>query len=150
MCPDKATIAQSTQSIFMSGVMVGSFIVGGLGDHFGRLPVLIACEFLCAFFGLISSFMPIWSAYAAIRFITGFFLSGIIIVGFVLTSELVGSSKRNLVGTMPALAFACGICSLSFTAWITQNWRTMSAILGVYGLVLVPLMWWYVMYIALM
>lgn len=75
------------------------------------------------------------------RFLTGFFLSGIIAVGFVLMSELVGPSKRGIVGTIPALTFAIGIGLLSLTAYKTQNWRTMSTVLGILGFLITPLVY---------
>ena len=65
-------------------------------------------------------------------------------MGFVLTSELVGPSKRGIVGTIPALVFAVGIGVLSLTAYWTQNWRTMSAILGGMGILITPLIYWFV------
>ncbi|XP_067937070.1 uncharacterized protein [Watersipora subatra] len=129
---------QTTQSIYMTGVMTGSFFMGGLGDKFGRFPVLVAAQGLCSLLALLSSFPTSWILYVVLRFFTGFFLSGIIIVSFVLTSELVGPSKRGLIGTMPALAFSLGISLLAFTAWVTQNWRTMSIALGVLGLIITP------------
>ena len=79
--------------------------------------------------------------YVYFRFFTGFFLSGILIVGFVLTSELVGPSKRNIVGTVPAGVFALGVALMSLTAWYTQHWRIMSLLLGGVGLVLTPVLY---------
>lgn len=79
--------------------------------------------------------------YVYFRFFTGFFLSGILIVGFVLTSELVGPSKRNIVGTVPAGVFALGVALMSLTAWYTQHWRIMSLLLGGVGLALTPVLY---------
>ena len=64
------------------------------------------------------------------------------IVGFVLTSELVGPSKRGIVGTVPAGVFAVGVSLLSVTAWYTQQWRLMSILLGILGILLTPVLYW--------
>lgn len=73
---------------------------------------------------------------------TGFFLSGIIIIGFVLTSELVGPSKRGVIGAMPGLAFALGISTLSLVSWFTKDWKVMSIIFGIVGIVCtIPCYW---------
>ena len=61
-----------------------------------------------------------------------------------LTTELVGPSKRGLVSTGPSLVFSIGVVVLSLTAWLTQNWRTMTALLALFGLVVVtPFVYWY-------
>lgn len=57
-------------------------------------------------------------------------------------SELVGPSKRGIVGTVPALVFAVGIGVLSATAYVTQHWRVMSAVLGALGFLLTPIIYW--------
>ena len=84
-------------------------------------------------------------SYHALRFLTGFFQSGQIIVSFVLTSELVGPSKRGVISAMGGNSFAVGIATLSLSAWITQNWRINSIVLAGGGLLLSPLLYAYVL-----
>ena len=67
-CGSDLTIVHSTQSIYVAGIMTGSFIFGGLGDRFGRFPVLMACHMLCAFFAMCSSFANVWLLYTVIRY----------------------------------------------------------------------------------
>lgn len=66
-CGAGLAAAQSTQSIFMAGVMVGSSLVGGIGDTYGRFPAVIGCQFGCGFFGFISSFATSWVPYVVLR-----------------------------------------------------------------------------------
>ena len=84
-------------------------------------------------------------SYHTFRFLTGFFQSGQIIVSFVLTSELVGPSKRGVISAMGGNSFAVGIATLSLSAWITQNWRINSIVLAGGGCLLSPLLYAYVL-----
>jgi len=67
-CGPSIAAAQNTQALFVLGVMIGSFFVGGLGDKFGRFPVVLACQFLCGLFGLLSSFALNWTVYVGLRY----------------------------------------------------------------------------------
>ena len=74
---------------------------------------------------------------------TGVWTSGVSIVMHVLTTELVGPSKRGIVSTMPSIAFSFGIAMLAFTAWFTHHWRTMTAVLSSFALLVnVPIVYW--------
>lgn len=66
-CGAGLAAVQSTQSVFMAGVMVGSFMMGGFGDKYGRFPAVISCQLGCAFFGFVSSFATNWVAYIVLR-----------------------------------------------------------------------------------
>ena len=68
-CGSGLAASQSTQSIFMSGVMLGSFLVGGIGDKYGRFPAVIGCQLLCGVFGFISSFASSWVPYVVLRYV---------------------------------------------------------------------------------
>lgn len=63
----EAPKVESTQSIYMFGVMIGSSFMGGLGDRFGRFPVLFGCQILTSIFAFISSFATGWIGLAALR-----------------------------------------------------------------------------------
>lgn len=75
------------------------------------------------------------------RFLTGFFNAGLMLPWGVLMVEMVAPSSRRYLTTMPGLAFTAGLCILSGTAWITKDWRTMSVIFGVGGILLSPLLY---------
>jgi len=51
----------------MMGVMIGSFMVGGLGDKYGRFPVILSCQFFSGLFCLISAFAHTWTIYVCFR-----------------------------------------------------------------------------------
>lgn len=57
----------------------------------------------------------------------------VILACFVLFQELVGASKRSLVGVISSAAFSIGIALLAGVAKTTDNWRTLTLILSVAG-----------------
>ena len=61
----------------MAGVLTGSFFMGGLGDKYGRFPVLLGAQGLCSVFGLISSFANTWLLYSILRYAIRQFSSGV-------------------------------------------------------------------------
>ena len=75
--------------------------------------------------------------------VPGFFQSGYILCSFVLLTELIGKTKRGLIGTLTQACFAVGIVIFSFIAYYIRHWRHLTlttSILGVPLLVLSCLM----------
>ncbi len=54
--------------------------------------------------------------YAALKFVEGFFCAGLNVSSWVLMNELVGSSKRALVGNLYQASMAVGIVLYAVTA----------------------------------
>ena len=62
--------------------------------------------------------------YAALKFVEGFFCAGLNVSSWVLMNELVGSSKRALVGNLYQASMAVGIVLYAVTArWKGENSR---------------------------
>lgn len=62
------------------------------------------------------------------RFSVGFFAAGNILSSFVLSSELIGPSKRGLAGNIFQVFFAIGIVILAGLAYAFSNWKIMSCV----------------------
>ena len=115
------TILQGTMSAFMAGVMIGAFMLGKLADRWEIVVFLIFFHFLhssfqtpprigrkhtititvlgITVFNTLSGVTGSFNIYVGAKFATGFFCAGNILSMFVLSNELVGGSKRALVGT---------------------------------------------------
>ena len=85
-------------------------------------------------FNGIASAVSSYRAYLALKFICGFFKSGYILASFVLISELIGASKRGLVGTVLSSAFAFGIVIFSIIAYHVNFWRYLTATITFIGI----------------
>ena len=75
------------------------------------------------------------------RFLTGFFNAGQTLPWGVLMAEYLEAGQRRFLTTITGFAFSAGLCILSATAWLTQDWRLMSAILGFSGFTFLPLLY---------
>ena len=85
-------------------------------------------------FNGVASSVSSYRAYLALKFICGFFKSGYILASFVLISELIGASKRGLVGTVLSSAFAFGIVIFSIIAYYVNFWRYLTATITFIGI----------------
>lgn len=65
----------------------------------------------------------------------GFCEAGCILASFVLSSELIGPSKRGLTGNIFQGFFAFGIVVLALLAYIFSNWRILSVAATSIGIV---------------
>uniref|UniRef100_A0A8C7DST4 Solute carrier family 22 member 6 n=1 Tax=Naja naja TaxID=35670 RepID=A0A8C7DST4_NAJNA len=65
------SLQQLAQSIYMAGVLVGGIIFGSLSDKFGRKALLLWSCFQMAVSGSCTAFVPSFSAYCVLRFLTG-------------------------------------------------------------------------------
>ena len=68
---DTKWIAAFITTIQMSGVLVGCFISGHLGDLLGRKPTFFLSLIILIVFNIVAYFSVNWQMYAAIRFILG-------------------------------------------------------------------------------
>ena len=88
----------------MSGLIVGSFIWGVLGDKKGRVKVLYGSILLYSVATLLNAFVTNTFQYAMLRFVAGVGLSGELGAAITLVSESMDSKKRGL-GTMIVAGF---------------------------------------------
>ena len=61
----------------MTGVLVGCFICGHLGDMIGRKPTYFLSLIIQIVFNFVAYFCPNWQLYAAVRFALGVGKNGI-------------------------------------------------------------------------
>ena len=60
-------------------------------------------------------------------------MGGFIIAQYVLCNELIGASKRGLVGNVLQTCFALGIMAFSLTAYYVRTWRSLTWIISLVG-----------------
>ena len=93
VCDDQWKVGM-VSSLYMVGLMIGSFVVGFLADQYGRKPILLLLlllSFSSTLGGVFCS--DVWS-YAVTRLVTGVGAQGLFILGFSLSVEIVGSKER--------------------------------------------------------
>ncbi|XP_030848254.1 organic cation transporter protein [Strongylocentrotus purpuratus] len=128
VCAD-AKYIQFPQSFYYGGYLVGSAVFGILGDRFGRHRMLIFTIVLRIISGYALVLIHNYWLFAVVRFFQGVFLVGSYILTFVLGTEFVGISKRNVSGIFINIPFAVGYMLLAGIAYWIRDWRMLQVAL---------------------
>ena len=84
-----------TQSIYMTGTMIGAPVIGTLTDKHGRKKLWMLCFILSSVLAFTSAFSPSYFIFVALRFLVGIFAGGGGLISFVLATESIGPSYRG-------------------------------------------------------
>ncbi|XP_007430841.2 solute carrier family 22 member 13-like [Python bivittatus] len=120
---DRKDLIDISQSIFMSGLLVGAMVLGPLSDWYGRRPIALFSLFLEGVSGVAAAFVPNFYLYCALRFLLGAALSGITISSVALCTEWVGVAYRPHTIIITHVTFASGQMILAGLAYGLQDWR---------------------------
>jgi len=126
--------SKATMSGFMSGVMIGALILGKLSDRIGRKSTMTLTTIGIVLFNAVSAFATSYGLYVMAKFCVGFFCAGNILSMFVLGNELVGPSKRGIVGVTMQAFFSLGIMGFAYIAYLVQHWRQLTLLISLIGL----------------
>lgn len=130
------------QTIYMFGVFAGSSILGNMADKYGRKPIFCMSGLFQLIFGILVALVPWYVPFLTLQFFYGMFGSaGGYTSGFVLTMELVGSSKRTACGVAFQAMFSLGICLVGIWAAFIKDRFWLQIIYALHSLVLIA-HWW--------
>ncbi|XP_038048377.1 organic cation transporter protein-like [Patiria miniata] len=120
---DREDLAGLAQSVWFAGLLTGSLVWGSVGDWLGRRKTSFLSLALVAVSSIVTTFAPNFAAFAALRFITAACAFGAFLMTYIISSEIVGPSKRVLVGTVAAIFASIGYVILSMLAYFIRDWR---------------------------
>ncbi|XP_032092967.1 solute carrier family 22 member 13-like isoform X2 [Thamnophis elegans] len=120
---DREDLIGISQSIFMSGLLVGAVVLGPLSDWYGRRPIALLSLFLEGAAGVAVAFAPSFYLYCGLRFLLGAALSGINISSTALCTEWVGIAYRPHTIITSHVTFALGQMILAGLAYGLRDWR---------------------------
>lgn len=139
---DKRWMISIPQTVYMLGVLTGAVTLGGLADKYGRKAIFCWSALMQTVFGVGVAFIPSYIPFLVVRYLYGIFGSaGSYITGFVLTMELVGSSKRTPCGIAFQAAFAGGIMLVAAWGALITDRLLLQVVYGLHGLLLFG-HWW--------
>ncbi|KAI3995660.1 hypothetical protein MKX01_031433 [Papaver californicum] len=121
-------VAGLPTSSFFSGFLIGGLVLNTLADSsLGRKNSLVISCLMMSLSAFLTALSPnIW-IYSILRFITGFCRSTISSCTLVLSTEIVGKSRRDKVGIIGYISYTLGFLSLPAMAYFTRgsSWRVL-------------------------
>lgn len=132
-------MASLLSSVIFVGMLFGSYIWGSVADVVGRRPTLVCSLTVSGLFGLASAFAPNYGVFIALRFASGFGVSGSLPVIAPYMAEFIRNKYRGpvlgisstfwMVGRLLCGAFAWIIIPMGLVAPFNfHSWRLFIAI----------------------
>ncbi|XP_072037353.1 organic cation transporter protein-like [Amphiura filiformis] len=122
---DRKGLSHVAQSVFFAGNLAGSVLFGSMADCIGRTRTMLVA--LIMWFG--SAIGTIFArdvyTYMTLRFFVSCGAYGTFLPSYILGTEFVGPSMRNIAGIANEFAFATGIMTLAGIAYFIRDWRNL-------------------------
>ncbi|XP_017113967.1 organic cation transporter protein [Drosophila elegans] len=141
MVCSRSLLSATSDSLFMLGVLLGSFIFGQMSDKLGRKPTFFASLVIQLIFGVLAAVAPEYFSYTISRMIVGATTSGVFLVAYVIALEMVGSSYRLFAGVAMQMFFSVGFMLTAGFAYFIHDWRWLQIALTLPGLLFVCYYW---------
>jgi AAHS family 4-hydroxybenzoate transporter-like MFS transporter len=125
----------------LAGSMVGGLVLGHVADRVGRRPTLVISLAAAGIATLLCSQAHLFGAFAALRFLTGLALGGLLASIVPLVAEHFPAPQRSAAVTVMFIGYPLGaVVGGAITALlIAQGWRHLFLGAGVVTLILVPI-----------
>ncbi|KAH8381366.1 hypothetical protein KR093_003477 [Drosophila rubida] len=137
----RSVLSATSDSLFMVGVLLGSFIFGQMSDKLGRKPTFFASLVIQLIFGVVAAVAPEYFSYTISRLIVGATTSGVFLVAYVIGMEMVGSSYRLFAGVVMQMFFSVGFMLTAGFAYFIHDWRWLQIALTLPGLLFMCYYW---------
>ncbi|KAH9507258.1 hypothetical protein Btru_056737 [Bulinus truncatus] len=127
--------------IIMGGLLLGAIGTGVVADIIGRKLALMGMVALHAASSIGVAWADTYVIYVILRFLTGISISGLFLAIFVLGMELVGPSKRMVVGIVVEVFWAVGVLILGVIAYFIRQWEILQMVVS-FPILLFFSYWW--------
>jgi MFS transporter, AAHS family, 4-hydroxybenzoate transporter len=125
----------------LAGSMLGGLTLGAVADRVGRRPVLIGALLFAGIMTVLCSQAASFGAFAALRFLTGFGLGGLLAAVVPLVAEYFPAERRNQAVTSMFIGYPLGavVGGIVTAVLIAHGWRSLFVGTGTVTLLLLPL-----------
>ncbi|XP_035252436.1 solute carrier family 22 member 13 [Anguilla anguilla] len=121
---DKVNFVGVAQTVFMAGILFGSFIFGPLAESLGRKRAVQIPVVLMAISSVGSALSPNFYVYLAVQFIVGVSYGGYRVNCIILATEWIGMTKRTYPSALCQVFGGIGQSVLAGIAYFIRDWRT--------------------------
>ncbi|KAG0711091.1 Organic cation transporter protein [Chionoecetes opilio] len=138
---ERAWLRATVQSLYMVGMLLGSYVLGDASDRFGRKPVFLSALVVMVVVGIGQVAIPHYGALLVLRLLLGASLQGIFLVAYVISMEMVGKRSRTVVGVLAHGFYTIGYFVAALLAWLISSWRWLQVAMTLPALLFIPYYW---------
>ncbi|XP_025098000.1 organic cation transporter protein-like [Pomacea canaliculata] len=138
VCKDKFLLPLAN-TIYMSGFLGGSLILGTLADIIGRKKTLVVCVLGHIAVVFATAFVRNYVAFVILRFFVAFFGIGKFLTSFVICMELVGPTHRTLAGIVIEIFWAVGLFIVVLLAYFFRQWNHLQLAVSAVNVICLPI-----------
>lgn len=107
-------------SVQMAGVLVGALLAGQMSDVLGRKVSLYSINLYHIAANVVAAFSISWVMFAAMRFLVGIGIGGILVVVFTYPLEFLPVKWRPIMSVLPS--WQLGVSAFSVGAYLLEDW----------------------------
>jgi len=135
---DKEYLRSLSQSIYMFGVMVGSFVSGLLSDKYGRKRITLIAALGTLIFGISVAFSPSMAVFTFLRWCVAVCSVSMFTCGYVYCMEIVGGNWSTYIGIGLEIPWSFAYMLIPVMSWLFPSWThfTISVSVPVFIMVL--------------
>jgi len=137
---DRDYLRSLSQSLYMFGVMVGSFVSGLASDRFGRHRVTLISAFGLLASGIAVSFSASMAVFTFLRCLVAMFSVSCFTTGFCYCMEIVGGRAATIVGIGLQCYWSLAYMLLPLVSWAFPRWNHLQLAVSIPVIVLVILL----------
>ncbi|XP_040321606.1 solute carrier family 22 member 11 isoform X4 [Herpailurus yagouaroundi] len=130
------------QSLYMTGLLIGSFSWGLLSNRFGRKWILKLCCLQVALANIGMIFVSHFFIYCGLRVLSAFAISGIIMTSGMLLVEWTTTRRRAVTVTILGCFYSLGQMALGALAFTLRDWRTLQVAVSMPFFAIFLICWW--------
>uniref|UniRef100_A0A3P8TXB7 Solute carrier family 22 member 13a n=1 Tax=Amphiprion percula TaxID=161767 RepID=A0A3P8TXB7_AMPPE len=126
----KSNMAEIVQTVFMTGLLIGSLVFGPVAESFGRRRSTLLPAVLMVIFVIVVGVSPNFYVYLVTQFIAAAALGGYRMNSTVLATEWIGASKRSIASCVSQMFQGLGQSAMACLVYAIRDWRKVQYVLA--------------------